>query len=124
MSFQKSPLDKVQKKQPISAKEIQHLRDLKLVPGTASELQVAGNYPKISYQDYKLMILGLISQNGSATREDIVNIILPTLSPDIPMEKRQKKIANIITKLSQQEKLIKNSSNTKKYPAWVLAAIK
>ena len=117
-------LDKVQKKQPISVTEIQQLRDLKLVAGTASELQVTGNYAKISYQDYKLMILDLISQNGSATREDIVNMILPTLSPDIPMEKRLKKIANIVTKLSQQEKLIKNSSNTKKYPVWVLAAIK
>jgi hypothetical protein len=104
--------------------EIQHLRDLKLVAGTASELQVAGNYTKISYQDYKQMILDLISQNGSATREDIVNMILPTLSPDEPMEKRQKKIANIVTKLSTQEKLIKNSSNTDKYPVWVLSVTK
>ena len=117
-------LDKVQKKQPISETEIQQLRDLKLVAGTAFELQVTGNYAKISYQDYKLMILDLISQNGSATKEDIVNMILPALSPDIPIEKRLKKIANIVTKLSTQEKLIKNSSNTDKYPVWVLAAIK
>ena len=114
-------LDKVQKKQPISETEIQHLRDLKLIAGMASDLQVAGNYTKISYQDYKQMILDLISQNGSVTREDIVNIILPTLSPEISVEKRLKKIANIVTKLSTQEKLIKNSSNSDKYPVWVHA---
>jgi hypothetical protein len=75
----------------------------------ASELQVAGNYIEISYQDYKYMILDLITQNGSATREDIVNMIMPTLSPDIP-------IANIVTKLSTREQLIKNSTNSDKYP--------
>jgi len=117
-------LDKVQKKIPISEEEIQRLRDLKLVAGTTSELQVAGNYTKISYQDYKHMILELIHQNGSATREDIVNMIMPTLSPDIPIEKRQKKIANMVTKLSTQEQLIKNSVSSDKYPVWILATKK
>ncbi|MDR0683278.1 MAG: putative DNA binding domain-containing protein [Dysgonamonadaceae bacterium] len=112
-------LDKVQKKIPISETEIQHLRDLKLVAGIASELQVAGNYVEISYRDYKQMILDLITQNGSATREDIVNMIMPTLSPDIPIKKRQKKIANIVTKLSTKEQLIKNSTNSDKYPVWI-----
>jgi hypothetical protein len=92
-----------------------------LVAGLASDLQVAGNYTKISYEDYKQMILDLIAQNGSATREDIVNLIMPTMSLDIPIEKRQKKIANLITKLSTQEKKIVNSSNTDKYPVWILA---
>jgi len=117
-------LDKVQKKQPINEERMQRLRDLKLVAGVASELQVAGNYTKISYQDYKQMILDLIHQNGSATREDIVNLILPTLSPDVSIEKRQKKIANIVTRLSTQEQRIKNSSNSDKYPVWALATTK
>jgi hypothetical protein len=64
------------------------------------------------------MILNLITQNGSATRDDIVNLILPTLSPDEPMEKRQRKITNIIARLSKQEKVIKNTSTTDKYPVW------
>jgi ATP-dependent DNA helicase RecG len=117
-------LDKVQKKQPISEIEIQHLRNLKLVAGVASELQVAGNYTKISYQDYKQMILDLIHQNGSATREDIVNLIMPTLSPDEPIEKRLRKITNIVAKLSKQEKVIKNISNTDKYPVWEFVSTK
>jgi ATP-dependent DNA helicase RecG len=114
-------LDKVQKKQPVSETEIRHLRDLNLVAGVASELQVAGNYTKISYQDYRQMILDLLHQNGSATREDIVKMILPTLSPDETMEKRLRKITNIVAKLSKQEKIIKNTSNTDKYPIWKLA---
>jgi len=107
---------------PLCETEIQRLRDLKLVAGMASELQVAGNYTKISFQDYRQMILDLIRQNGTATREDIANMIMPTLSPDIPVEKRKKKIANIVTKLSTQERLIRNSANSDKYPIWELTA--
>ena len=76
--------------------------------------------PKITYQDYKHLILDLISQKGAATREDIVNLIMPTLSPDEPMNKKIKKIANIITRESAKEKAIINSSNSDKYPIWVL----
>jgi hypothetical protein len=33
--------------------------------------------------------INLITRKGSATREDIVHLIMPTLSPTIPIEKRQ-----------------------------------
>jgi ATP-dependent DNA helicase RecG len=112
-------LDKVQKKLPVSDTEVQHLRDLKLIAGSASELQVAGNYAKISFQDYKQMILSLIAQKGSATREDIENLIMPTLSPDEPIEKRKRKISNITAKLAYNDKLIKNISNSTKASIWV-----
>lgn len=115
-------LDKVQKKQAIGESEVQHLRELKLVAGIVSELQIAGSYNKISYKDYKQMILDLIAQNGSATKEDIVSLLMPTLSPDEPLEKRLKKIANIVSKLSAKDKLIANSSNTDKYPVWILSS--
>jgi ATP-dependent DNA helicase RecG len=114
-------LDKVQKKIPVNETEIQRLRNLKLVAGVASELQVAGNYTKITYQDYKQMILELITQNGTATRDDIVNLIMPTLSPDIPMEKRQKKISNIIVEISTKDRKIVNISKSIKSPVWALA---
>ncbi|GHT24744.1 hypothetical protein AGMMS4957_18290 [Bacteroidia bacterium] len=116
-------LDKVQKRLPVSEDDITRLRELKLVAGWASELQIAGNYSKITYQDYKQMILDLIiTQNGSATREDIVNLIMPTLSPDEPMAKKLRKITNIVAKLSKQEGIIKNTSNTDKYPVWKLVS--
>jgi ATP-dependent DNA helicase RecG len=113
-------LDKVQKKQPVSETEVQHLRNLKLVAGMDYELQVTGNYVKISYQEYKQMILDLLRQKGFATREDIVKVIMPTLSPDVPVEKRQKKISNIIVELSTKDKKIVNISKSIKSPVWAL----
>jgi hypothetical protein len=41
----------------LTENEVERLRELKLVAGMASELQVASNYTKISYEDYKQMIL-------------------------------------------------------------------
>ena len=114
-------LDKIQKKQPVSETETERLRDLNLVAGTGPELQVAGNYAKISYRDYKQMILDMLRQNDSATREDIANLIMPTLSPDIPVEKRQKKISNIIVELSTKDRKIINISKSIKSPLWALS---
>jgi hypothetical protein len=68
--------------------------------------------------------LELITQNDSVTREDIVNLIMPTMSPDIPIDKRQRKITNIVAKLSKQEKIIENTSNSDKYPIWKLVSKK
>jgi len=114
-------LDKVQKRLPLKESEIERLRELKLVAGFSSDLQIAGHYKKISYKDYKQMILDLIAENGSATKEDIVNLVMPTLSPDEPKEKRLKKIANIVTRMSAKEQVIVNSSASDKYPVWRLS---
>jgi len=114
-------LDKVQKKQTITDEEVNRLRKLKLIAGEVSELQIISHYPTISYQEYKHIVLDLITQKGSATREDIVNLIMPTLSPTIPIEKRQRKISNITAKLAYDDKLIKNISNSTKASIWVLA---
>jgi ATP-dependent DNA helicase RecG len=112
-------LDKVQKKMPLNGVEIQRLRNLELVIGNDTELQiVAGNYLALSYQDYKQMILDLINRKGFATREDIVNLIMPTLSPVIPVEKRQRKISNVTAKLAKEGK-IKNRSASTKSSVWV-----
>jgi len=113
-------LDKVQKKIPINETEIQHLQELKLVAEVDSELQIIGYYPTLSYQEYKQLILNLITRKGSATRVDIINLIMPTLSPDIPIEKRQRKISNITAKLAYNDKQIKNISNSTKASVWVL----
>ena len=113
-------LDKVQKKMPISENEIQRLKELKLVAEVATGLQIMGLYPIISYQEYKQMILDIITRKGSATREDIINLIMPTLSPDIPIEKRQRKISNITAKLAYNDNQIKNISNSTKASVWVL----
>jgi hypothetical protein len=66
------------------------------------------------------MILNLITRKGAATRDDIVNLLMPTLSPDVPIEKRQRKISNITAKLAF-DKQIKNISGSTKASVWVLA---
>jgi ATP-dependent DNA helicase RecG len=112
-------LDKIQKKQAVSEAEIQHLRDLKLVIGLASNLFITNGYPASSFNDYKKLILGLLKVKGTATREDINKLIMPLLIEE-SIEKKQKKIANIISKLAYTDKKIENISNSVKYPVWRL----
>jgi ATP-dependent DNA helicase RecG len=116
-------LDKVQKKQKISEKEINRLRELKLIAGWMPDIQIiAENRPKtIPYSEYKEAILRLIEAKGSATREEIENLILPTLPFDLPMEKKQKKVSNITVKLANEDGKIKNISSSTKSSVWVLA---
>ena len=113
-------LDKVQKKMESTENEVARLLELKLVAGVASDLQILGIYPKISYNEYKEMVLNLIKSKGSATRVEIENLIMPTLSPEIPLAKRQKKISNILLKLSTADGKIKNISSSVKYSVWEL----
>ena len=115
-------LDKVQKKLEINEDGINRLRTLKLVRGRYPQLQIEGyvKQKKISYNEYKKMILNLIREKGSASREEIETLIIPTLSPDLPMVRKQKKISNIIAVLSSKEGSIKNTSQSAKFPVWQL----
>jgi len=115
-------LDKVQKKQEITDKEANRMRVLKLIAGWAPHVQIiAENRPqKIPYSEYKKVILNYIEEKGSATREDIEGLIMPTLSHDEPIERRQKKISNILVELSSKDLKIKKISKSPKYPVWVL----
>jgi hypothetical protein len=45
---------------------------------------------------------------------------MPTLPFDMPKDKRQKKISNILVKMSSKDLKIKNISRSPKYPVWVL----
>jgi hypothetical protein len=103
--------------------ETTHLRQSNLIVGSGSELQFKKDYPAIPYKEYRKQILEFVAQRGTATREEIASLIMPTLSPDIPMEKRQKKITNIITKMSAKEKVIRNTASTIKYPVWALSKV-
>jgi ATP-dependent DNA helicase RecG len=115
-------LDKVQKKQLVSETEIQHLRDLKLVLGEDSSLFIRPDiYTNASFNDYKRLILNYIKINGTATREDINNLIIPLLSENETDEKKQKRVANIISKLAYTDKKIENISKSVRYPVWKLS---
>jgi ATP-dependent DNA helicase RecG len=115
-------LDKVQKKQTVTDHEVNRLRDLKLIAGWMPNIQIiAEDRPKnIPYSEYKNLILTYIKEKGSATREEIEALIMPTLPSDMPMNKKQKKISNILVKMSSNDLLIRNISRSPKYPVWEL----
>jgi ATP-dependent DNA helicase RecG len=115
-------LDKVQKKQAITDEEVNRLRELKLIAGWLPDIQIiAEERPKnIPYSEYRNMILKYLEEKGSSPREDIEKLIMPTLPFDMPMDKKQKKISNILVKMSSKDLLIKNISRSPKYPVWEL----
>jgi ATP-dependent DNA helicase RecG len=114
-------LDKVQKKIPVSETEIQRLQELKLVIDSASNTFITDIYPNATFNDYKKLILNFLKINGTATREDINNLIIPLLIEDEPIEKKQKKVSNIISKLAYTDKKIENISKSVRYPVWKLS---
>jgi ATP-dependent DNA helicase RecG len=115
-------LDKVQKKQTITEQEANRLRELKLIAGWMPDIRiiVEDRPENIPYSEYKKLILNYIEERGSATREDIETLIMPTLPFDMPKDKRQKKLSNILVKMSSKDLKIKNISRSPKYPVWVL----
>jgi ATP-dependent DNA helicase RecG len=115
-------LDKVQKKQTITEQEANRLRELKLIAGWMPDIQIiTEDRPEnIPYSEYKKLILNYIEEKGSATREDIETLIMPTLPFDMPRNKKQRKISNITAKLAGDGK-IKNQSASTKSSVWVLA---
>jgi ATP-dependent DNA helicase RecG len=115
-------LDKVQKKQPVTEQEAGRLRDLKLIAGWLPDIQIIGEEKSknIPYSEYRDMILKYLEEKGSSPREDIEKLIMPTLPFDMPMDKKQKKISNILVKMSSKDLLIKNISRSPKYPVWEL----
>jgi len=119
-------LDKVQKKQEISENALNRLRVLKFVKGRATSLQIVGDAITtiLSNSDLKQKILDLLKEKNSASREDIENLIMPLLPSDLPVEKRQKKISNLISDLSNREGIIKNSSSSDKFAVWTIANAK
>jgi len=115
-------LDKVQKKKTITEQEADRLRDLKVIAGWLPNIQIIteDRAENISYSEYKIVILNYIKEKGSATREEIETLIMPTLPFDMPTDKKQKKISNILVKMSSKDFIIKNISLSPKYPIWKL----
>jgi ATP-dependent DNA helicase RecG len=116
-------LDKVQKKQEISEKALNRLRLLKMVKGRRTSLEIVGTdkMERFSNKDYKQMILNLLVERGSASKEEVEKFLLPLLPKELTVSKKQKKISNLISELSFQEARITNISTSKKFPVWQIA---
>jgi ATP-dependent DNA helicase RecG len=123
-------LDSVQKAKPITHDGLKRLRQLKLVEGRYPNLHVSAGVAnalndKASYirnrgldkQFYERMVLEHLKQFGSATREELNEVLLSKL-PDV-LDETQKitRIKNLISGLSGT-KIINTGSRTK--PCWKL----
>ena len=97
------------------------MRDLKLVVGISSNLFITESYPNASFSDFKKLILNFLKINGTATREDINNLIIPLIIENESVDKKQKRVSNIISKLAYTDKKIENISKSVRYPIWKLS---
>ncbi|MCD4793188.1 MAG: hypothetical protein K8R54_08160 [Bacteroidales bacterium] len=74
----------------------------------------------IDDKDYKYIILSFIKQKKRTGRDDIDALLLPHLDNELTKDQKRKKITNLLNSLSKYNK-IKNVSNSKKKPIWVLS---
>ncbi|HBI24337.1 MAG: hypothetical protein A2Y48_08160 [Nitrospirae bacterium RIFCSPLOW2_12_42_9] len=125
-------LDKVQKRQQIPKEAFLFLKKNQLVEGrypniyvTAQIAAITGerstyikNLP-LNKKHYKEMIIALIEKFGSASRQDIDDLLMSKL-PDVLSAKQKKiKINNLLSEMSGKDKVIKNSGSDKK-SRWIL----
>jgi len=126
-------LDKVQKKNPLTAFEEKHLKSRKLIEGrkpnyfigirVAQKIGQKADYSKNTGLDndyYLDLIVKAITQHGSLNRKDIDDLLWKKLPDWMDDKQRKIKISNLLSKLKKKEK-IKNSGNFT-YPNWVLVS--
>ncbi|GHT20071.1 hypothetical protein FACS189429_8180 [Bacteroidia bacterium] len=118
-------LDKVQKKLPISKDALNRLRSLDLIKGRSSLVEIVGSIKSVDFtnKDFKEMVLNLLREKGSVSREEIEKLIMPFLPQDLPVEKKQKKISNVLVELSSKDKKIRNISQSIKFSVWELNTV-
>jgi len=125
-------LDKVQKRQKIDQDEAKQLRARKLVEGRYPNLYVAAKIAAITgdkstyiknrafdNEHYKKLIISFINQYGSASRQDIDNLLLDKLSDALDANQRKKKVTNLLYEMHKKDQMIINKGSNKK-PKWVL----
>lgn len=125
-------LDKVQKRQKIDQDEAKQLRARKLVEGRYPNLYVAAKIAAITgdkstyiknrafdNEHYKKLIISFINQYGSASRQDIDNLLLDKLSDALDANQKKKKVTNLLYEMHKKDQMIINKGSNKK-PKWVL----
>jgi len=125
-------LDKVQKKIHLTRDELKILKKQNLIEGRYPKIFVAAKIASVTgektryiknraFDDayYKQMIIAYIEKYGSANRTDIDELLMNKLSDALDETQKKKKIANLLSQMSQKDHTIKNKG-TKKYPEWSL----
>ena len=122
-------LDKVQKGISIERSNAMKLKNLGLIEGKKPKYHIIIDHAKgnlsysqyeLNYPDFKEKFLSFLNKYGKATRVDIENIFMPLLPDNLSLEKKKKRLTNLLQKLSKEEGTIANSADSSKYPVWVL----
>ncbi len=124
-------LDKVQKKQTLSADEEKLLKAKALIEGRKPNFFIAkplaqqtgqkaaySKHKAFDKQYYLDLICKAIAEHGSLTRSDIDELLWKKLPDWMDEKQRKNKVGNLITELRKNHK-IENSGSPKK-PEWIL----
>ncbi|MDD4803542.1 MAG: hypothetical protein PHF24_11510 [Syntrophomonas sp.] len=127
-------LDKVQKGRTAELKQddIKTLKARKLIEGRKPNYYVSASVAaatgdkaaytkKRAFDDatYKEWIISHIKTFGSASRQDIDELLMNKLSDTLDEKQKQNKIHNLLNTMSRKDKSIRNKGSAKK-PQWVL----
>ena len=125
-------LDRVQKKMPLDDAMVKHLRQAGLIEGRKPNLHVSASVAQATaskadyirmrgFDDahYKKMILDLLEKFGSASRQEIDQLLAGKLSDALDEEQKQNKISNLLSNLRRAKRI--RNTGSRKAPVWVLA---
>lgn len=125
-------LDKVQKQKAVTPDELRLLRRLKLVEGRAPNVFVASKVAAITGEKaqyirnrafdtghYKKMILDLIREFGSASRQDIDALLMDKLSDTLSHAQKKNRISNLLAAMARRDGSIRNQGSDRQ-SSWVL----
>jgi len=125
-------LDKVQKKKKLNREERKFLRDKKLIEGRHPNIFISAKiasitdekakyikYRGFSKDRYKNLVINYIKKFGSATREEINDLLINELPAILDDKQKLTKIKNLIFEMSKKDKIIKNTGSKKK-AIWIL----
>lgn len=123
-------LDQVQKKKSIPKENVRLLKRKGLIEGRKPNLHISANLAKITdkkaayiknrgFKDahYKKMILEYLDKYQSASKQDIINLLLDVLPAVLDEQQKQNKIRNILYSMSKRDETIINKGSSRK-PVW------
>lgn len=126
-------LDKVQKRQPITKEAFSFLKKNKMVEGRYPNIFIAEQIADITGKQshylghkqfdkkyYKDLLILFLKKKGSASRQEIDELLINKLSDALNKEQKLTQIHNLLYEMSKKDKTIKNIG-TRKKPKWVLA---
>ena len=124
-------LDRVQKGYEITKEQSDYLRKDNLIEGRYPNIYISSDIAKITNKEkeyidnkgldnayYKDYILTYIEKFGSATREEINNLIYPKLPVNMSEKNKNNRVRYILSLLRKENKIKNNGSDAK--PCWII----